>query len=1159
MCILVNSRTILVLFSALLFPFLCNSATAQTTSTGALAGVVTDPSNAVVPDAAVEIIDSAKGTSQTTKTNREGVYRFFFLAPGKYMLRVKLAGFQETTRDAVVLLGPPMTVNITLEIAKASAIMKVTGETPLIQAENGDVSTTIDEKQISELPNPGNDLTYIVQTTPGVIMNTNFSDNANFSLLGMPGTSYLFTLDGMNNTNSENNFNLAGALGLLLGLNQIQETTVVNTGYSGQFGGAAGGNINYLTKSGSNAFHGNAQYYWNGQALNASNSFDVANQWAASLGGPIKKNELFFFADTEGMRLALPQLFVVSIPSPEFEAATMANIDKKFGPASASDAFYKKIFDLYNAAPGASSAVPGGFSSDDPLGCSKFIDPNDPNGLGKTIPCSRHFIADRSRPSQDALMSGRLDWDVNGKNRVFFRVQYDGGHSSAITDPISPAFDADFTNPWWQGQVNWTRTFDSSAASQFLAAGSYLAPILALKNTSQGLAAFPTSLHFTQGPFTPLADADWFVAYGFGRHETHLQISEDVMKTRGSHKFGFGAGFERTYWTFLGYTNNSTGILSAETLDAFYQGGVDPASPDVNYSQLFQFFYSAPSERITFYNFGIYGQDEWHARPNLVLTFSLRAEYKSNPACKDLCFARLDSPFNTVSHDPDQPYNQTIRINQRQVYPNTDTVLWSPRASFAWQPLGLSGGTVIRGGIGIFYDSQIGDAAYLLSQTSPLVNIFTVVKNNLTPQEQTSLFKDASTSNTEFLNGFSTGKTLAEIQATDPNFFPPGITVPPRTMHFPQYQKWSLEWQQAFGNDTSFSIGYYGHHGIHELVENFSANAYGFGSLPPGLCTSPPVLPCADPRFGQVLQMRSDAVSNYNGMVASLKHRFTGWSQGFLSANYTFGHAFDEVSNGGDYQFNASSALNSQDPNNLRGAYGPADYDVRHSFNANYVWELPLEVVLRGHGSDSLVKGWQVAGTVIAQSGFPYTVFDFATSSALNQNNYFGSLYAVPVRPLNSGGSCGHGAVAPLAPKPCQPPQTLPDQVTPNPGAHFVQAGCETGFNTGHLGAFPACDGPEVSFSQGRNQFRGPAFVNTDFSVMKYTGIPRWESATLGIGFQFFNFFNHRNLFIPDNGISSSSFGQIPFSAQGPTSLLGKNLGGNTVPRMIQLKAQIRF
>jgi hypothetical protein len=1164
-------RPMRLLFAALLLAVsLSSELAAQTTTSGGLIGVVTDPSGAVVLDADVEIKNNSKVTTQSMKTDREGVYRFFFLAPARYTLTVSHDGFRTENRAVNVLLGPAVSVNVTLQIPKATASVSVTAEAPLIHAENGDVSTTMNQKQISELPNPGNDLTYIAQTAPGTVMNTD--GGYGFSILGMPSSSYLFTIDGLNNNENGENTAAGGLLGLLLGQNQIQEATVVTTGYAGQFGGAAGGNINYITKSGSNQFHGNAQYYWNGRVLNANDwfsntlgnprPFDIANQWAGSLGGPIKKDKLFFFFDTEGLRLFFPQPSVVLIPSLQFETATIANIDSdpRFGPNSATDAFYKKIFNLYNAAPGASSAIPGGVSSSDPTGCSGFIDPNNPKGLGTTLPCARYFLATRGRASQETLTAGRVDWTVSRIDRASLRLQYDVARSARYTDPINSVFDTDASGPWWQGQIIETHTFGSSAASQFLLAGSYRDGIQQVKNPSRALSAFPTTLSFgaqnTPNAFATLGGADNAYIFGFSRADTQYQLSEDVVKTRGKHKFGFGANFVRIHWSILSNKVNATGYLAPQTLDALYYGGVDPTvppntDPNPNVTQLAQSF-AAGAFRLAFYELGLYGQDEWQARPNLTLTLSLRAEHQSNPVCASRCFTWLAGPFESISHDPAQPYNQAILITP-QGLPGIEGIVWSPRVSFAWQPLGVAHSSVLRGGFGIFYDPIAG---YTATPTGPpIYNGYTISGYSLTPNEKTSLFKEAAASNAAFVNGFAAGQTLAQIKAADPNFFPPGASGWEGKAHLPQYQRWSLEWQQGLGAGTSLSVGYYGHHGIHELVENPNVNAWGFGSLPTGRCTSPPVPPCADPRFSQVSENASVAVSNYNGMVVSFQHRFSRWSQGLFQFNYTYGHAFDEVSNGGDFSFTSGTdSQNPQDPKNLRGAYGPAEYDVRHSFNANYVWELPLKAALGGHGPDSLVKGWQVSGTIFAHTGYPETIFDFAESQNLQQNNYFGLLYAVPVSPLGRAPSCGAGAAIPLAPRPCQPPQLLPNG-NPNPNALFVQSGCETGFNAGHLGASGVCNGPLVSFVQRRNQFRGPSYFNTDFAIMKNTRVPGWENAMLGIGFQFFNVFNHPSFSPWDNFMSNSTFGQIGFLEGPPTGILGT---GSTA-RMIQLKAQLQF
>jgi len=1134
-------------------------------------GVVTDPSNAAVPDANVEILDEVKGVIQQTKTDREGVYRFYFLVPSRYALKVWRDGFREESRTVNVLLGPPVTVNVALAIAKGSTTVQVKGDAPLIQAENGDAAATMTERQISEVPNPGNDLTYIAQTAPGVIMNTDFQFGTNFSMLGMPGTSYHFTLDGIDISY------VTDPLDLVLGQNQIQEATVVSHGYSGQFGNAAGGNITYVSKSGGNTFHGNAQYFWNGTPLNANQwilnafgkprTFDNANQWAGSLGGAIKKEKLFFFFDSEGLRLVLAPVTPVQLPSPQFETATLANIDTavdaqgrlRFGPGSATDAFYRKIFNVYNAAPGASAALPGGFSVADPTGCTGF------QGLGSGVPCAIHYLTAPRGFSSDTLTAGRIDWNVGKNDRVFLRLQYEIGSGAFAVDPISPLLDGYLNGQWWQGQVVETHAFGSSSASQFLAAVSYVPGSFKVRNVAQTLSLFPTNINFfaAGSTFNNLGGGQNGSVPGSRWYLTNFQLTEDVAKTKGKQKFGFGASFARNNSTNSPNANNQVGQLNPQTLDAFYQGGIDPASPTTDYTTLMQSFTAQGSLPVSYYYLALYGQDEWHMRTNFSLTVALRAEHYSNPICRNGCFARLAGPFESVNHDPAQPYNEAIQINQKHALEKTDTILWSPRVSFAWQPFGVSHGSVLRGGVGIFYDSLNSSVPSSFTANAPEYNSYTVVGDNLAPNETTSLFKNATASNQAFMNGFASGQTVAQLLATIPSFAPPAFNAAAQKMHSPQYHRWSLEWQQAFGADTSVNVGYFGHHGIHGLVQNPNANAFGFGSLPARPCATPPVAPCYDSRFSEVLEFNSNAVSNYHGMVVSLKHQLSRWTQGTLQANYTFGHAFDETSNGGLFTFGQGGSIFPQDANNLRDAYGPAEYDVRHSLNASYVWDVPLKEALRGHGPESLLRGWQISGTLFARTGLPYTLFDNTESANLRQNNYFGELYAVPAVPIPTAANCGAGAVIPAAPHPCFPPQffVLTDGTTePNSEAEFLQSGCETGFNTGKLpGPSGPCGGLPVSFAQGRNRFRGRSYFSTDLGIMKNTRIPRWENASLGIGVQFYNLLNHPNFGFPDNWSSDSTFGQIFYLEQPPTTVLGSGLAGDASPRMIQLKAQLRF
>jgi Carboxypeptidase regulatory-like domain len=1158
----------LYLSAFLLASCLANELRAQTTTSGGLTGVVTDQSGALVVNADVEIKDNSKGTTQSTKTDREGVYRFFFLAPARYTLKVTHEGFRTESRTVNVLLGPPVTVNVSLRVAKTSSEITVTGEAPLVQANNGDLSATMSQTQVSELPNPGNDLTYIAQTAPGILMNTDIQAT-NFSSLGMPSSSTLFTVNGMNDNDNGFGLNNTGSLNLLLGQNQVQEATVVSIGYSGQFGGSAGGSVNFITKSGSNMLHGNAQYYWNGTALNANSwlnnatglprPVDNANQWAASLGGPVKKDKLFFFLDTEGLALLLPQIFFVAIPSPQFESATITNVDLRFGSTSASDALYKRIFSLYNGAAGASSAQPGGWSPHtDPTGCTGF------QGLGAGVPCALHYATSLGDPSIDWLASGRFDWNLSSKDRAFFQAQYDGGHITFV-DPINSGFEAYHKQPWWVGQLNEAHTFSSTAASQFLFAASYIGWWNRLANPEQALTLFPTSLNFfATNTYSSLAPFNSWGVVNAGRPTTQFQISEDVFKIAGKHSWGFGGTLERIYWTLHSYTSYLDGSLVPQTLDAFYQGGVDPTNPEIDATQLTQSFSSQTSERVLFLSLGLYGQDEWHARPNLSFTVALRGEHYSNPGCPDRCFVRLSEPVGTITHDPAQPYNEGILANERQALPGVERVLWSPRGSFAWQPLGVSRTSVLRGGIGIFYDPLPGNTALWLSTNLPRYNVYTVVGDNLSPNEKTNLFNDAAASNLAFVNGFNSGQTLAQIQAQISDVYPPGFTPPALittgTTHAAQYQRWSLEWQQAFGAQTSLKVLYTGHHGIHELFLDPDANAWGFGSLPGSLCSSPPVPPCADPRFGEATNIRSVAVSNYNAAVISFGQRFSRWGTGLLQVNYTYSHEFDEISNGGQNAFTSAWMSAPQNPNDLKDAYGPADYDVRHALNASYVWGPPLREVFRGHGPERLLSGWQVSGTVFVHSGYPYTAVDYQESVQLaGRNNYFGLLYAVPVGPIPSGFPCGESAANPFNPVPCLPAQVSANG-NPSQNALFVQSGCETGFNTGKVpGSSGPCGGSAVSFAQGRNRFRAPGYFDTDLTIMQNTKLPHWESAILGFGFQFYNLLNHPNFGIPNEDISSTTFGQILYTSQPPTTLLGSGRGGNASARMIQLKAQLKF
>ena len=266
-------------------------------------------------------------------------------------------------------------------------------------------------------------------------------------------------------------------------------------------------------------------------------------------------------------------------------------------------------------------------------------------------------------------------------------------------------------------------------------------------------------------------------------------------------------------------------------------------------------------------------------------------------------------------------------------------------------------------------------------------------------------------------------------------------------------------------------------------------------------------------------------MSNYNGLSLTAKRQFNSLQ---VQANYTWSHALDEVSNAGFLPYTLLSnisVLSPQDPFNLRRYnYGNADYDTRHYFSLNYVWTTPY-----WKGPKALLAGWVFSGTIFARSGLPFTVVDGNQTGNLSAYNYGGTLSGAGAFVFANylGGappSCSSGAVK----KPCLT------------SAMFSPT--STGFGT-----------------QRRNQFYGPKYFDTDFTVMKNFKVPHWEAARIGVGAQFFNLFNHPNFDQPVGDVSNPNFGSIISTVNTPTSILGSFLGGDASPRLIQFKGSLTF
>jgi hypothetical protein len=1147
--------------------------TAQTSTTGDIAGVVTDPSGATVPGAKVTLKDEAKGNTQESTTNKDGVFHFYLLTPSRYTVAVSVTGFESVTRSVNVAVGQIASVNFTLTVGAQSTTVTVTEAAPLLQTDNGDTATSVTAQQVSNVPNPGNDLTAIAQLAPGVVSN-NQGGYGNVEAFGLPATSNLFTMNGMDDNDPFLNLGNSGATNLLLGTNEIQEADVVTNGFSAAYGTFAGIDVNYVTKSGGNAFHGNLVYFWNGSALNAESwldnnagipkPFDNANQWAASIGGPIKKDKLFFFVNTEGLRVLIPVPSSFNVPTLPFETAIVNNLNAT--GLAASVPFYCQnlagicpgvsgvpgsgagAFNFYNSALNQESASPVTNG-----GCSNANFPGGPfasfGATGASGPCAVNLRENPINFAPEWQIAGRLDWNVGANDRAFMRVQYDDGTQPTYTDPLNPIFNASSTQPEYQGQLNETHTFSPTLTNQFLLAATWYSAIFKNTNQAASLEAFPTSLilnDFSLGDQTSgLNLGGEGFAFPQGRNVTQFQIGDDVSKLIGNHTLKFGFKFHKNWVSDHDFGDRIEGLEIPLSLADFANGGlVTPTNGSVA-TILQQNFSSLTNVPIRLYEIAGYFQDDWKVKSNLTISPGLRIEHASNPTCVINCFAQFNGTLADVGADPTAPYNTQIDFGRHQALNSYTGVQWSPRLSFAWQP--FAGSTdvwksnfVIRGGVGIFYDIFPGAIADNLAQNAPNFNPFTEFSSPvgsggcpglISPNEAGSIFNCASADNAAFLNAFNTGASTVAL--------PPGFTYTDPKTYAPQFQKWNLQIQKGFGANDLITVGYNGNHGIHIPVFDNGVNAYCDPTAPQSVCpqaggfTGLPFAPVSS-QFATVTDVTSGGVSNYNGLTASYQHRFSGMGGGLVQFNYTYSKALDDVSNGGFFAFSfagTGSILNPQNPFDLKGNYGPADYDARHVINANYVWEVPVRKALGGHGWAPLVDGWQVSGTVFYRTGFPFTVVDTAMSGALEPTNLGGPIFPDVISGSTLGTSCNSSRYAGVAAVPCLG------------YSQFVAAGTETGFGAQGL----------------RGAFRGPSYFDTDFNVLKKFAIPHWERGSFQLGFQFFNLFNHPNFSNPVSDINSGAFGEIVSQVNPPTSILGSFLGGDASPRLIQIKGQITF
>jgi hypothetical protein len=1117
-------------------------ALAQGETTSAIIGEVRDASRAVVAGASVTITNHETGLKRSAKTDDAGRFNFPQLKPGTYSVKVEAQGFDPGQNGNVVSgLGQKQTVDFTLRVARSNETVEVNSEAPLINPENANTSTTLNTSALEDLPNPGGDLTYPLQFSPGALINTAGSGNdfvggtngyGNVEFNGLPALSNGYIVDGLETNDPLTNLNSGLSTNLVLGLNSISEVTINTLSYSVDQGRYGASQVNYVTKSGTNQFHGNLYELWNGSLLNAADYFTNAtpgnhkpgatvNHFGGSVGGPVAHDKLFFFFDSEWVRIALPIVTPTIVPSTAFQAYVLQQLSGgQITGCGSSDPnenclFYQQMFNLYGNASGTPTAI---------LGC-----PLGAAGDG----CANRQSVSHSSDDHEQVQTVRLDYNINPKDTAWLRFQSDTGLQAAYTDPINPVFNALSPQPLYSFAAGHTHVFSQNLVNYFNPAFSWYESLFGPSNLQKTLSAFPIVLQGSgANAFTPVGGLDntWVQ----GRRASRFFINDNLAWSRGAHELRFGTNIRIFRLNDYDFGEGTVPTVTYANLQQFIDGVANTAS---------ETFPSHLNEPFNFLNLDVYAQDTWKVTRTLTWTFGLRDTFNSNPLNPHDQVARLRGSFSSISHDASQALNQAIQTHLGNLFSSTPTAILQPRTAIAWQ---FEPKSVLRTGFGIFSDILPGTVADLIGTNPPYDKTFqggvlgSVGGTAIAPEAPNSAVGAIVAANQTFTSGFPNGQ---------PSLPPVAITaIPDGKLHAPYFMEWSLGIEHQFGTTASLHAQYVGTRAVNQP---YSTQVNGYQTVCQGCFAPFPYLQPTDARFAAVTQLSTGANSHYNGLQLTAMKRLGHGLQG--QVNYTWSHCMDTVSNGGFLPFSAGGIL-SPLPGDLARDYGPCDYDIRHNLNAQYVYQLPVRV--RSHTLGYVLNGWQISGTAFWHSGVPFSVLSTPYSAA---NPSTGQQEGIV-----QGSGPQFASIVPGIPLYEHHPIPGVTQAGTlqwlNPDAFVSAVDPSTGQCYGG-------DSPQTcQFGNlGRNSLRGPNFLWSDFYLTKW--FPLTEHVKLRFEGQFFNVFNHPNFGLPSMVLAGipgkpstqTGFGALTYTTAPPTGLLGVGLGGDSSPRMIAFQARLEF
>ena len=1152
-----NSRFVLRLLicaASLSLTLLGPRVNAQTSSSGALTGTVTDPSGAIVPGATVRVVNLATGDSHNFVSQTNGSYLAPFLLPGAYRVEVSKSGFKTVNLTGIsVVVAETSTLNVKLEIGEVAQNVTVSTEAQLLQTQNQALGHVTDERMVEGLPLVTRNYTQIINLSPGVSSDVNDAGaigvgDARISSHGAVVNDNNFQMNGVSVTDLN-----SGAAIPVPNPDAIQEFKVQTGQYDASFGRDAGANVDVITKGGGNLFHGDAFEFLRNDDFNANDFFLNAakkpramlkqNQFGGSVGGPVRRDKLFFFGSYQGTRqrngldsdclgsfITPTQLTGLANRSRASLGAAFANSPGLLGPAVAADGsnISSQALALLNATlPDGSFLIPA---------------PQNANG-SSSVSQACPFTENQFLANADYVQSDKITWSerffwANNNDERNFRPSAGTGGGNVPGFPFSEA------NQFRNVSISNNYVFRPNLVNQFVL--GYNRGVL---NSSQVQATVKVpgqtgaapltlgALGVTAPPNDNIRPEIGFLGGfnvggngndGFIFTQNAYTFSDSLAYLHGRHSFRFGGGLARQEINFenfsfaglIDFFNVADFLTGTPLLTADLQGLVDRAW------------------RAT--NADAYAQDNIQVFPRLTLNLGMR--YERQGVIGDSL--GRSSNVNLSLVNPNPPAGGTLQgivvgSNFKGTLPpgvtraaNSAAISgdgqnkFAPRVGYSWQ-LPHTDRLVLRGGYGMYFERSTGQLFLQLIAVPPFSDFRVVVP--------AAVF------------GFTFANPFAPVPAL-PNFAP--LTYSPATAQTPQgfsqsfqpsiIQEYSQSLQVELAKDFALEIGYNGTRGTKLEVErafNQAALTSAAAPIRPGVTTNTVAnvqqrVPFEGFSAPGAFQIETSGASWYNALDVSLTKRFSHGLQ-FLAA-YTWARSLTDASNSSTGTQQGANLIGNQNDSHAR--YGPDGFIRPQRFVLSYLYDVPGPndiVSLRGR----FLAGWAVSGVTTIQSGRRLDL-TFA-----DPHNVFGiGAGALNTDPAQLATGCTAG-------------QLITRGSVQSKLSDYFNKACFTAppivgdpeppLTPGACGAASTCAQATTFGNAGPGIVGGPDQVNFDFALIKRTPFGASEARNLEFRAEFFNLFNHAQFANPDTAFSDRTFGVIQATS--------------VAPRIIQLALKLNF